>query len=155
MIFHSYASDRGLSSHYWNDNSSFPRSRDGGGGLTSLHQPSPLSLSLPQCLPSTCGCRSPRDLFQMPPLWACIDENQPLPFRSLSLSPSLLPAAHCLVKETLPWLSRLPAYNPIKQWLSLLTCLLSLSKCQDYLREYVFVYTLILHRSFREVSWRL
>lgn len=50
VIFHSYVSDRGLSSHYWNDNSSFPQSRGGGGGGNF---PSPtLSSLLPPHLPS-------------------------------------------------------------------------------------------------------
>lgn len=147
MIFHSYASDRGLSSHYWNDNSSFPQSRGGGGGggergLTSLHQPSPLFLS---------SSTLTLNMWMLESLWCFPDAlalrgvhwqklTSPLQITlSQSYIHTLFPAAHCLVKETLPWLSRLPAYNPIKQWLTLWTCLLSPFKCQDCLRVYMFV----------------
>lgn len=132
MIFQSYVSDKGLSSHYWNDNSSFPQSRGGVGewGITSPHRPSPLfflhtyplslstwMLESPWCFPDALAQRAH---WQKP--------TSPLPIALTCSLPvlhahthSLSPAAHCLVKETLPWPSRLPGYNPIKQWLTLWT----------------------------------
>ena len=138
MIFHSYVLAEGLSSHYWNDNSSFPQSRvgwwrEGGRGLGgNFPFADPLlSTLLPPCLPSL----SQHMDAGVPVMFSrCLSSASALTkthlsssSRSLSLSVrhahthSVSPAAHCPIKETLPWPGRLPGYNPIKQWRTLWT----------------------------------
>lgn len=127
MIFHGYILDKDLISHYWNDNHSCLSNSMEREPASPRHPSFSPPLFLPLSLVHTGGCWSPSDLFQM--VYLTEPLSNPPSFSSLSLSPpfssvshfishtfthSLL-SAHCLVRETLPWHSRLPPSNPIKQ----------------------------------------
>lgn len=93
-----------------------------GGGVTSPHRPSPLFFL--HTLPSF---SQHMDAGVPVMISRCLSSARALTKTYLSSSkcshslsqatmhtPSLFPAAHCLVKETLPWPWNLPWYNPFK-----------------------------------------